>query len=150
MVTQVALKKELTGGQTIKFESGVYDVKVDSGIEVTTDGLKVTAVRTITVDADNNKVKFTMLDGAETELALPTQSVDVKLSTLTFQDGKLVGTLSDGTTVETDLSSAVVVSAITGATAEQKQQIADALKEDLKGEEIQDSAGNPLGFLLKA
>lgn len=150
MVTQVALKKELIGGQTIKFENGVYDVKVDSGIEVSANGLKVSAVKTIAIDADNNKVKFTMLDGTETELALPATPVDVKLSTLTFQDGKLVGTLSNGTTVETELSSAVVVSAITGATDDQKQQIADTLKDSLKGEEVQDSSGNSLGYFLKA
>lgn len=150
--------------------------QVGNGLEVSTEHkLQVKAGRNVTVDAGGVHVDFpevpqapkavadvtiagttvtkSFTDGTSATETLPAPTVDVHLSGITFADGKLKATLSDGSTQEAEFSAELVVAAIEGMNDTQKGKLVDALLPKLldaiKGEEVKDFADVQLGFLLK-
>lgn len=110
-------------------------------------------------------IVFTLLDDSQVTLALPSQSVDVKLKGAELtEDNKLKLTLSDDSVVEADLAkfvdapkSAAEYFTEIKALPDFKTTIVELLKspeakaallEVLKGEEVQDFAGATKGYLL--
>lgn len=112
-----------------------------------------------------NNIVFTLLDDSQVTLALPAQTVDVKLTGAELTaENKLKLTLSDGSEFEADLAkfvdaprSAAEYFTEIKALPDFKAAILEILKspegkaamlEVLKGEEVQDFAGNSKGYLL--
>lgn len=162
-------------GQTTEVVNNVLEVKINNEgnvqFERTETGLKgqVTlpaAVVAITkVEIVDGKVKVTKSDETTEELPLPAQAVDVKLQGAELtEDNKLKLTLSNGDILEADL--AKFVDAPKSATEywteikalpDFKTTVIDLLKspeakaallEVLKGEEVQNLAGDTKGYLL--
>lgn len=162
-------------GQTTEVVNNVLEVKINNEgnvqFERTETGLKgqVTlpaAVVAITkVEIVDGKVKVTKSDETTEELPLPAQAVDVKLKGAELtEDNKLKLTLSDDSVIEADL--AKFVDAPKSATEywteikalpDFKTTVIDLLKspeakvallEVLKGEEVQNLAGDTKGYLL--
>lgn len=117
------------------------------------------------VEIVDNKVKVTKSDETTEELPLPAQAVDVKLKGAELtEDNKLKLTLSDDSVIEADL--AKFVDAPKAATEywteikalpDFKDTVIELLKspeakaallEVLKGEEVQNLAGDTKGYLL--
>lgn len=114
-------------------------------------GLEVGSDHKLKVKTDNTgNVQFELSDnGLKGQVTLPQIPVDVKLSSLEFTPtGKLKATLSDNSTTEVDFNAAVVIAAIKAANENQKAELKTFLLDLLKGEEVQDFAGNTKGFLL--
>lgn len=114
-----------------------------------------------------NNIVFTLLDDTTVSLALPAQAIDVKLQGAEItEDNKLKLTLSNGDIVEADLAKFVDAPKSASeyfteikALPEFKAAVLEFLKsaegkaamlEVLKGEEVQDFAGNSKGYLLPA
>lgn len=162
-------------GQTTEVVNNVLEVKINNEgnvkFERTETGLKgqVTlpaAVVAITkVEIVDGKVKVTKSDETTEELPLPAQAVDVKLQGAELtEDNKLKLTLSNGDILEADL--AKFVDAPKSATEywteikalpDFKTTVVELLKspeakaallEVLKGEEVQNLAGDTKGYLL--
>nr|DAR93446.1 MAG TPA: hypothetical protein [Caudoviricetes sp.] len=162
-------------GQTTEVVNNVLEVKINNEgnvqFERTETGLKgqVTlpaAVVAITkVEIVDGKVKVTKSDETTEELPLPAQAVDVKLKGAELtEDNKLKLTLSDDSVIEADL--AKFVDAPKSATEywteikalpDFKTTVVELLKspeakaallEVLKGEEVQNLAGETKGYLL--
>lgn len=162
-------------GQTTEVVNNVLEVKINNEgnvqFERTETGLKgqVTlpaAVVAITkVEIVDGKVKVTKSDETTEELPLPAQAVDVKLQSAELtEDNKLKLTLSNGDILEADL--AKFVDAPKSATEywteikalpDFKTTVIELLKspeakaallEVLKGEEVQNLAGDTKGYLL--
>lgn len=112
-----------------------------------------------------SNIVFTLLDDTTVNVALPTQSVDVKLQGAEItEDNKLKLTLSNGDIVEADLAKFVDAPKSASeyfteikALPDFKTAIVELLKsseakaallEVLKGEEVQDFAGTTKGYLL--
>lgn len=162
-------------GQTTEVVNNVLEVKINNDgnvqFERTETGLKgqVTlpaAVVAITkVEIVDGKVKVTKSDETTEELPLPAQAVDVKLQGAELtEDNKLKLTLSNGDILEADL--AKFVDAPKSATEywteikalpDFKTTVVELLKspeakaallEVLKGEEVQNLAGDTKGYLL--
>nr|DAS92642.1 MAG TPA: hypothetical protein [Caudoviricetes sp.] len=162
-------------GQTTEVVNNVLEVKINNEgnvqFERTETGLKgqVTlpaAVVAITkVEIVDGKVKVTKSDETTEELPLPAQAVDVKLQSAELtEDNKLKLTLSNGDILEADL--AKFVDAPKSATEywteikalpDFKTTVVELLKspeakaallEVLKGEEVQNLAGDTKGYLL--
>ena len=162
-------------GKTTEVVDDRLEVKPDNSGNVkftrTDDGLKgevtlpteKTVVKSIAVVGD--KLKVTDTDGFEELVALPAQAVDVKLQGAELtEDNKLKLTLSNGDILEADL--AKFVDAPKAATEywteikalpDFKDTVIELLKspeakaallEMLKGEEIQNLAGDTKGYLL--
>lgn len=113
----------------------------------------------------DNSIVFTLLDESQVTLALPTPTVDVKLTGAELtDDNKLKLTLSDGSEVKADLAKFVdapksaeeywneikVLPDFKTALIEmlKSPEVKSALIELLKGNEIQDFAGTSKGYLL--
>lgn len=172
-VIQFLEKPEM--GQTTEVVNNVLEVKINNEgnvqFERTETGLKgqVTlpaAVVAITkVEIVDGKVKVTKSDETTEELPLPAQAVDVKLKGAELtEDNKLKLTLSNGDILEADL--AKFVDAPKAATEywteikalpDFKTTVIELLKspeakaallEVLKGEEVQNLAGDTKGYLL--
>lgn len=172
-VIQFLEKPEM--GQTTEVVNNVLEVKINNEgnvqFERTETGLKgqVTlpaAVVAITkVEIVDGKVKVTKSDETTEELPLPAQAVDVKLQSAELtEDNKLKLTLSNGDILEADL--AKFVDAPKSATEywteikalpDFKTTVVELLKspeakaallEVLKGEEVQNLAGDTKGYLL--
>ena len=162
-------------GQTTEVVNNVLEVKINNEgnvqFERTETGLKgqVTlpaAVVAITkVEIVDGKVKVTKSDETTEELPLPAQAIDVKLQSAELtEDNKLKLTLSNGDILEADL--AKFVDAPKSATEywteikalpDFKTTVIELLKspeakaallEVLKGEEVQNLAGDTKGYLL--
>lgn len=172
-VIQFLEKPEM--GKTTEVVDNVLEVKINNEgnvqFERTETGLKgqVTlpaAVVAITkVEIVDGKVKVTKSDETTEELPLPAQAVDVKLQSAELtEDNKLKLTLSNGDILEADL--AKFVDAPKSATEywteikalpDFKTTVIELLKspeakaallEVLKGEEVQNLAGDTKGYLL--
>ena len=138
--------------------------RTDDGLkgEVALPEAKVVITKVEIVD---NKVKVTKSDDTTEELPLPAQAIDVKLQSAELtEDNKLKLTLSNGDILEADL--AKFVDAPKSATEywteikalpDFKTTVIDLLKspeakaallEVLKGEEVQNLAGDTKGYLL--
>lgn len=148
----------------INNEGNVQFTRTDGGLkgEVTLPAAK-TVIKSIAVVGD--KLKVTDTDGFEELVALPAQAVDVKLKGAELtEDNKLKLTLSDDSVIEADL--AKFVDAPKAATEywteikalpDFKDTVIELLKspeakaallEVLKGEEVQNLAGDTKGYLL--
>lgn len=169
-------------GNTLEVtDSGYVEVKInDEGnvkLERTGSGVKASvelpevkkAIASVTVE--EGKLVFHYTDDTTSELALPATAIDVKLEHAELtEENKLKLTLSNGDTIETDLSKFVdapksaqeyldemvalttfkpklieILSADTDFVEAIKDKIIDAIK----GEEIQNAGGTTYGFLIK-
>lgn len=162
-------------GQTTEVVNNVLEVKINNEgnvqFERTETGLKgqVTlpaAVVAITkVEIVDGKVKVTKSDDTTEELPLPAQAVDVKLQGAELtEDNKLKLTLSNGDILEADLAKFVdapkaaadywtEIKALPGFKTTvvellKSPEAKAALLEVLKGEEVQNLAGDTKGYLL--
>lgn len=162
-------------GKTTVVVDDRLEVKPDNSGNVkftrTNDGLKgevtlpteKTVIKTIAIE--NGKLKVTNTDGLDELIELPAQAVDVKLKGAELtEDNKLKLTLSDDSVIEADL--AKFVDAPKSATEywteikalpDFKDTVIELLKspeakaallEVLKGEEVQNLAGDTKGYLL--
>lgn len=162
-------------GKTTVVVDDRLEVKPDNSGNVkftrTDDGLKgevtlpteKTVIKTIAIE--NGKLKVTNTDGLDELIELPAQAVDVKLKGAELtEDNKLKLTLSDDSVIEADL--AKFVDAPKSATEywteikalpDFKDTVVELLKspeakaallEVLKGEEVQNLAGDTKGYLL--
>lgn len=139
--------------------------EVGKFLEVGPDGKLngMNAFKSAVVQGTN--IVFTLLDDTTVTLALPSQSVDVKLKGAELtEDNKLKLTLSDDSVVEADLAKFVDAPKSASeyfteikALPDFKTAIVELLKsteakaallEVLKGEEVQDFAGATKGYLL--
>lgn len=172
-VIQFLEKPEM--GQTTEVVNNVLEVKINNEgnvqFERTDTGLKgqVTlpaAVVAITkVEIVDGKVKVTKSDETTEELPLPAQAVDVKLQGAELtEDNKLKLTLSDDSVIEADLAKFVDVPKSATEYWTEIKALPDfkttvvelfkspeakaALLEVLKGEEVQNLAGDTKGYLL--
>lgn len=150
---QVGLGLEVSAEHKLQVKAG-RNVTVDAG-GVHVDLPEVTpapkAVADVTISGTTVTKTFT--DGTSSNETLPTPTVDVHLAGITFADGKLKATLSDGSFKEAEFTAELVVAAIEGMDDTQKGKVVDALLpkllEAIKGEEVKDFADVQLGFLLK-
>ena len=162
-------------GKTTVVVDDRLEVKPDNSGNVkftrTDDGLKgevtlpAETVAITKVEIVDNRVKVTKSDETTEELPLPAQAVDVKLKGAELtEDNKLKLTLSDDSVIEADL--AKFVDAPKSATEywteikalpDFKDTVIELLKspeakaallEVLKGEEVQNLAGDTKGYLL--
>lgn len=162
-------------GQTTEVVNNVLEVKFNNEgnvkFERTETGLKgevalpEAKVVITKVEIVDNKVKVTKSDDTTEELPLPAQAIDVKLQSAELtEDNKLKLTLSNSDILEADL--AKFVDAPKSATEywteikalpDFKTTVIDLLKspegkaallEVLKGEEVQNLAGDTKGYLL--
>ena len=162
-------------GQTTEVVNNVLEVKINNEgnvkFERTETGLKgeialpEAKVVITKVEIVDNKVKVTKSDDTTEELPLPAQAIDVKLQSAELtEDNKLKLTLSNGDILEADL--AKFVDAPKAATEywteikalpDFKDTVIELLKspeakaallEVLKGEEVQNLAGDTKGYLL--
>lgn len=162
-------------GKTTVVVDDRLEVKPDNSGNVkftsTDDGLKgevalpAETVAITKVEIVDNKIKVTKSDETTEELSLPAQAVDVKLKGAELtEDNKLKLTLSDDSVIEADL--AKFVDAPKSATEywteikalpDFKDTVIELLKspeakaallEMLKGEEVQNLAGDTKGYLL--
>lgn len=172
-VIQFLEKPEM--GKTTEVVNNVLEVKINNEgnvkFERTETGLKgevalpEAKVVITKVEIVDNKVKVTKSDETTEELPLPAQAVDVKLKGAELtEDNKLKLTLSDDSVIEADL--AKFVDAPKSATEywteikalpDFKTTVVELLKspeakaallEVLKGEEVQNLAGDTKGYLL--
>jgi hypothetical protein len=172
-VIQFMEKSEV--GQTTEVVNNVFEVKINNEgnvkFERTETGLKgevalpEAKVVITKVEIVDNKVKVTKSDDTTEELPLPAQAIDVKLQSAELtEDNKLKLTLSNGDILEADL--AKFVDAPKSATEywteikalpDFKTTVIELLKspeakaallEVLKGEEVQNLAGDTKGYLL--
>lgn len=162
-------------GQTTEVVNNVLEVKINNEgnvkFERTESGLKgevalpEAKVVITKVEIVDNKVKVTKSDDTTEELPLPAQAVDVKLQGAELtEDNKLKLTLSNGEILEADLArfvdapkSATEYWTEIKALPDFKATVIDLLKspeakaallEVLKGEEVQNLAGDTKGYLL--
>ena len=144
-------------GKTLDYVDAKLEVKHDNSGNVqftrTEAGLKADVPKSIqSIAVDGNQIVITNTANEETRVNLPAPTVDVKLQGAQLMpDNKLKLTLSDGSEIETDL--AKLVDAPKSA-----QEYWDEIKAlptfkadllaVLKGEVVQDFAGDTKGFLL--
>lgn len=162
-------------GQTTEVVNNVLEVKINNEgnvkFERTETGLKgevalpEAKVVITKVEIVDNKVKVTKSDDTTEELPLPAQAIDVKLQSAELtEDNKLKLTLSNSDILEADL--AKFVDAPKSATEYwteikalpdfkttfvellKSPEAKAALLEVLKGEEVQNLAGDTKGYLL--
>lgn len=162
-------------GQTTEVVNNVLEVKINNEgnvkFERTETGLKgevalpEAKVVITKVEIVDNKVKVTKSDETTEELPLPAQAVDVKLQGAELtEDNKLKLTLSNGDILEADLAKFVDAPKAAAdywteikALPDFKTTVVELLKspeakaallEVLKGEEVQNLAGDTKGYLL--
>lgn len=156
MAIQIFHKQEIGNG--LEYVDSKVSVKAaDDTITVTEAGIKANipavpevpvSVKEITVNGNALTVTKTDNTSETLDLPQPQQVVDIHLNGLTFADGKLTATLSDGTTKDVDFTAEVIVQALEGADEPTKKRLAKTLLDVIKGTEVQDLAGNTEGFLL--
>lgn len=162
-------------GQTTEVVNDRLEVKINNEGNVqftrTDDGLKgevtlpAATVAITKVEIVGDKVKVTKSDETTEELQLPAQAVDVKLKGAELtEDNKLKLTLSDDSVIEADLAKFVDAPKAAAeywteikALPDFKDTVVELLKspeakaallEVLKGEEVQNLAGDTKGYLL--
>lgn len=162
-------------GQTTEVVNNVLEVKINNEgnvkFERTETGLKgevalpEAKVVITKVEIVDNKVKVTKSDDTTEELPLPAQAIDVKLQSAELtEDNKLKLTLSNGDILEADLAKFVDAPKSASeywteikALPDFKTTVVELLKspeakaallEVLKGEEVQNLAGDTKGYLL--
>lgn len=162
-------------GKTTEVVDDRLEVKPDNSGNVkftrTDDGLKgevtlpAETVAITKVEIIGDKVKVTKSDETTEELQLPAQAVDVKLKGAELtEDNKLKLTLSDDSVIEADLAKFVDAPKSAAdywteikALPDFKDTVVELLKspeakaallETLKGEEVQNLAGDTKGYLL--
>lgn len=162
-------------GQTTEVVNNVLEVKINNEgnvkFERTETGLKgevalpEAKVVITKVEIVDNKVKVTKSDDTTEELPLPAQAIDVKLQSAELtEDNKLKLTLSNGDILEADLAKFVDAPKSASeywteikALPDFKTTVIELLKspeakaallEVLKGEEVQNLAGDTKGYLL--
>lgn len=159
-MAQVVFKEDI--GTGLGVVQGKLAVQIDpassAALTASDAGLKLelpAAVKSITAVAiEGNKVKVTDSEGVEKELELPASTVDVKLQGAEITaENKLKLTLSDNSVIEADLAKFVDAP----KSAEDYWTEIKALatfgadvKEAVKGEVVQDLAGNTKGYLVSA
>lgn len=158
----IKLAHDYNFGKGFEIVDGKIQAKVQNtatiNLSVTDDGIKADFVGTtgtgllkdVSVKEAENKLVFTVEGGADKEVVLPAKTVDVHLSGLEFADSKLKATLSNGQVKEVAFNAELIVAALESADQAQKQRLATALLEVLRGEEVQDIDGVSKGYLLKA
>lgn len=159
-MAQVVFKEDI--GTGLGVVQGKLAVKIDpasnAALTASDAGLKLdlpAAVKSITAVAiEGNKVKVTDSEGTEKELELPASTVDVKLQGAEITpDNKLKLTLSDSSVIEADLAKFVDAPKSAEDYWTEIKALADfgtAVKEAVKGEVVQDLAGNTKGYLVSA
>ena len=162
-------------GQTTEVVNNVLEVKINNEGNVkfkrTETGLKgevalpEAKVVITKVEIVDNKVKVTKSDDTTEELPLPAQAIDVKLQSAELtEDNKLKLTLSNGDILEADLAKFVDAPKSASeywteikALPDFKTTVVELLKSPeakaallkvLKGEEVQNLAGDTKGYLL--
>lgn len=159
-MAQVVFKEDI--GTGLGVVQGKLAVQIDpassAALTASDAGLKLelpAAVKSITAVAiEGNKVKVTDSEGVEKELELPASTVDVKLQGAEITaENKLKLTLSDNSVIEADLAKFVdAPKSADGYWTEIKAlaTFGTDVKEAVKGEVVQDLAGNTKGYLVSA
>lgn len=159
-MAQIVFKEDIGTGLSVTEGKLVVQLDPASNPALTTSaaGLKLdlpAAVKSITAVAiEGNKVKVTDSEGVEKELELPAATVDVKLQGAEITaENKLKLSLSDGSVVEADLAKFVDAPKSAEQYWNEIKALADfntTVKEAVKGEIVQDLAGNTKGYLVSA
>lgn len=153
------LERKQVGNGLEVITGGMLQVKAaDSTIEVSSEGVKAVIPEqkraVANVARNGNAITLTFTDSTTASFDLPEVPVDVHLEGVTFQNGKLVVTLNNGTTKETEFTSAFLRAAFESMSDTEKGKIADSILPTIlakiKGEIVQDFADKTLGYLLKA
>lgn len=159
-MAQVVFKEDI--GTGLGVVQGKLAVKIDpasnAALTASDAGLKLdlpAAVKSITAVAiEGNKVKVTDSEGVEKELELPASTVDVKLQGAEITaENKLKLTLSDNSVIEADLAKFVDAPKSADDYWTEIKALATFgtdVKEAVKGEVVQDLAGNTKGYLVFA
>lgn len=159
-MAQVVFKEDIGTGLVVA--QGKLAVQIDpassTALTASDAGLKLelpTAVKSITAVAiEGNKVKVTDSEGVEKELELPASTVDVKLQGAEITaENKLKLTLSDNSVIEADLAKFVDAPKSADDYWTEIKALATFgtdVKEAVKGEVVQDLAGNTKGYLVSA
>lgn len=159
-MAQVVFKEDI--GTGLGVVQGKLAVQIDpassAALTASDAGLKLelpAAVKSITAVAiEGNKVKVTDSEGAEKELELPASTVDVKLQGAEITaENKLKLTLSDNSVIEADLAKFVDAPKSADDYWTEIKALATFgtdVKEAVKGEVVQDLAGNTKGYLVSA
>lgn len=157
-MAQVVFKEDI--GTGLGVVQGKLAVKIDpasnAALTASDTGLKLelpAAVKSITAVAiEGNKVKVTDSEGVEKELDLPASTVDVKLQGAEITaENKLKLTLSDNSVIEADLAKFVDAPKSADDYWTEIKALATFgtdVKEAVKGEVVQDLAGNTKGYLI--
>lgn len=159
-MAQVVFKEDIgTGLGVVQGKLAVQIDPASSAVLTASDaGLKLelpAAVKSITAVAiEGNKVKVTDSEGVEKELELPASTVDVKLQGAEITaENKLRLTLSDNSVIEADLAKFVDAPKSADDYWTEIKALATFgtdVKEAVKGEVVQDLAGNTKGYLVSA
>lgn len=158
----IKIYKTGNNGNGIEERDGKLHVKAaDATIEVGADGIKVAtgslpqapkAVSGISVQGNALQVAFT--DNTNASVDLPAPTVDVKLQGAEITtDNKLKLTLSDGSEIEAELSKFVDAPKSAQDYWNEMKALptfAQDIKDAIKGEEVQDLAGNVVGYFVAA
>lgn len=159
-MAQVVFKEDI--GTGLGVVQGKLAVQIDpassAALTASDAGLKLelpTTVKSITAVAiEGNKVKVTDSEGVEKELDLPASTVDVKLQGAEITaENKLKLTLSDNSVIEADLAKFVDAPKSADDYWTEIKALATFgtdVKEAVKGEVVQDLAGNTKGYLVSA
>jgi hypothetical protein len=159
-MAQVVFKEDI--GTGLGVVQGKLAVKIDpasnAALTASDAGLKLdlpATTKSITAVAiEGNKVKVTDSEGVEKELELPATTVDVKLQGAEITaENKLKLTLSDNSVIEADLAKFVdAPKSAEDYWTEIKAlpTFGDDTKAVVKGEVVQDLAGNIKGYLVSA
>lgn len=159
-MAQVVFKEDI--GTGLGVVQGKLAVQIDpasnAALTASDAGLKLelpAAVKSITAVAiEGNKVKVTDSEGVEKELDLPASTVDVKLQGAEITaENKLKLTLSDNSVIEADLAKFVDAPKSADDYWTEIKALATFgtdVKEAVKGEVVQDLAGNTKGYLVSA
>lgn len=159
-MAQVVFKEDI--GTGLGVVQGKLAVQIDpassAALTASDAGLKLelpAAVKSITAVAiEGNKVKVTDSEGVEKELELPASTVDVKLQGAEITaENKLKLTLSDNSVIEADLAKFVDAPKSADDYWTEIKALATFgtdVKEVVKGEVVQDLAGNTKGYLVSA
>lgn len=140
-------------GLGLEIQGGMVQAKAGANVRVDASGINVDLPKSIAgIRVEGNEIVVTNTAGEEQRVALPAQTVDVKLQGAELTpDNKLKLTLSDSSEIEADLAKFVDAP----KTAQEYWNEIKALptfKADLiallKGEEVKDLAGVTKGFLL--
>lgn len=160
VVKYITKETNIDGSKSIVLTDSKLEVKPDNSgnvqFIVTDDGLKgnvaIPVQGTFVTGGSiaGNIITLTKSDNTTVTIQLPAIPVDVRVTGLKFERGKLKGTLSDGTGVETEFTLQVITQALQNATEQDKQAFKAVLLDIIKGEELKDTNDTLHGYLLPA